>query len=190
LMELAAAWGHDNAVILKTNGFPVGLTSNQPITVKKKMIEGLWHGMLHAATHGTDFFVVHLCPSDFATRHRESVTITQYMSDSLSVSNAQYVVLGGFNARSPFGAQLDKQYPELLQWYHPLDAQRTPQTRKTLSCGQLDYSVMAAFLAFPLIDVCERFVDGVDRFSFPSPLHFPSVRTRESLIPIRERLDF
>lgn len=190
LMELAAAWGHDYAVILKTDGFPVGLTSNQPITVKKKMIEGLWHGMLHAATHGTDFFVVHLCPSDFATRHRESVTITQYMSESLSVSNEKYVVLGDFNAHSPFDAQLDKQYPELLQWYHQLDAQRTPQTRKTLSYGQLDYSVMAAFLAFPLIDVCERFVDGVDRFSFPSPLHFPSVRTRESLIPIRERLDF
>ncbi|WP_262246856.1 endonuclease/exonuclease/phosphatase family protein [Parapedobacter soli] len=190
LQELAATWGHDYAVILKADGFPVGLTSNKPITVKKKMIEGLWHGMLHVTTHGTDFFVVHLCPSDFATRLRESARITRYMRKNLSLSNEKYVVLGDFNAHSPFDAHLDKQYPELMKWYNQLDAERKPKTRQTLSYGQLDYSVMATFLAFPLIDVCERFVDGSDRFSFPSPLHFNPVRTRESLIPIRERLDF
>ena len=190
LKELAAKWGHDYVVILKEEGFPGGLTSNKPITIKKKMIEGLWHGMLHVATHGIDFFVVHLCPSDFETRHRESIIITQYMKEALSLANDKYMVLGDFNAHSPFDAFLDKRHPELLEWYHQLDAERKDKTRQTLSYGQLDYSVMASFLAFPLIDVCERQVDGSERFSFPSPLHFNPPRNDEALIPIRERLDF
>ena len=31
LEEVAAEWGHDHAAILKKGGFPVGLTSSQPI---------------------------------------------------------------------------------------------------------------------------------------------------------------
>src|SRR5690606_35691221 len=42
LKEFAEKWGHDHVVLLKEEGFPVGLTSNKPITVKKKMIDELW----------------------------------------------------------------------------------------------------------------------------------------------------
>ena len=58
----AQQWGHPYSVLLKTEGYPVGITSKEPIQLKGKHLEGLWHGMLHVATYGIDFYVVHLSP--------------------------------------------------------------------------------------------------------------------------------
>lgn len=39
--------GHEYSVLLKEDGYPIGITSKQPIQLKTKMLGGLWHGMLH-----------------------------------------------------------------------------------------------------------------------------------------------
>ena len=38
--DLAEGWGHDHAVLLKEEGFPVGLTSKMPVEVIEKRVEG------------------------------------------------------------------------------------------------------------------------------------------------------
>ena len=63
--ELAAEWGHDHAAILKKGGFPVGLTSNQPIEVIERRVKDFHHGYLHCKTHGIHFFVVHFWPGKY-----------------------------------------------------------------------------------------------------------------------------
>lgn len=188
MKEFARKWGHDHVVLLKEEGFPVGLTSNMPITVKKKMIDELWHGMLHVTTHGIDFIIVHLCPSDYPTRMKEMDIITSYMN-TLSEED-KLIVLGDFNAHSPFDAFLDKQSPMLLERYLQLEEGNKAKNRQNLAQDTFDYGVISGFLAFPLIDVCERQVDGENRFSFPSPIHFSPSREREEIAPIRQRLDY
>ena len=46
LGELASEYGHKYYAIVKEEGYPVGVTSNEPITVVKKQVEGFWHGRL------------------------------------------------------------------------------------------------------------------------------------------------
>ena len=52
----AREWGHSFAEILKTTGYPVGITSNKPIVVKEKILGNMHHGALHCQTWGIDFF--------------------------------------------------------------------------------------------------------------------------------------
>ena len=68
LGQLASEYGHKYYAIVKEEGYPVGITSNEPITVVKKQVEGFWHGMLHVKTHGLDIIVTHLSPHDWKFR--------------------------------------------------------------------------------------------------------------------------
>ena len=73
----AASWGHPYSALLKTDGFPTGLTSNQPITGIVRTSEGYHHGLLRAETHGHTVWVVHLHPGNWQTRRREIGTIVR-----------------------------------------------------------------------------------------------------------------
>lgn len=190
LKTYASNWGHDHVVLLKEDGHPVGITSNKPITVKKKMLDGFWHGALHASTHGIDFVAVHLCPSDYATRMRESALISSQVKETLPSHEDPYIILGDFNALSPFDAHLDMLRPELREWYSEIEAANKKKGHQTLLNDQFDYSLMASFLGFPLIDVCAQKVGGEERFSFPAPIHFEPRRNREDIAPLRKRLDY
>ena len=101
----AAKWGHNHVKILKTGGYPVGLTSRKPIHIKKRVIDDLWHGLLHCETYGIEFFVVHLS-LDCNFRLKEANIIAKMVKDSKS---DRYIVLGDFNAHSPFDEELPKQ---------------------------------------------------------------------------------
>src|SRR5690606_37396682 len=136
--------------------------------VKAKMIDSLWHGMLHAKTQGIDFIVLHLSPSDYKFRQKEASLITAYMKQALAGNNDRVVVLGDYNAHSPFDSFIDKQRPLLLSREKKADAGRKYQN--LVHDEQFDYSVMSAFLAYPLIDICERTIAPEDRFSFPTPI--------------------
>lgn len=187
LKAFAKKWGHNYAVILKENGYPVGITSDKPIIVKMKMIdEGLGHGMLHVITQGIDFFVVHLSPDYYQNRLKEAHLITTYMKYVLKREDSLYVVLGDFNSHSPFDAFLDKERPMLLKMYQRDDA----KGENNLMYDQYDYSVIATFLSYPLVDVCERMVAAKDRFSYPTPILLGHYRKPGQLVPTRERIDY
>ena len=101
LKLFAKSWRHNYAVILKEDGYRVGITSNQPITVVTKIIhDGFGHGMLHKINLGIHFFGVHMNPGDFKMREAESKLIRSYMKNVPIKNEDFYVVLGDFNAQS------------------------------------------------------------------------------------------
>ncbi len=180
----AAQWGHDYVVILKTEGYPTGLTSKRPILVKERTEEKFWHGLLHAETWGIDFVVVHLSPADCDFRLKEANMIIEKVKET---NNDQYIILGDFNSHSPFDESLLKQNQTLLKHYR----KGVSDKYSNLRLGKFDYSVISAFLALPAIDVTSRFIEVADRFTFPTPVLIGSYRNnREEVAQTRERIDY
>lgn len=185
LLEDAKKWGHNHAVILKDNCHSVGLTSVGPIVIKEKVLDGLWHGMLHCETFGVDFFVVHLSPKDRDFRVKESNII---ISKIASTENKSFVVLGDFNSHSPFDGDIDMESPEFLERIRISDSNN--KANNNLLDSEFDYSVMSAFMSYPLIDVTQRFVTSQDRFTFPAEVLLKNYTSKELLEKNRRRIDF
>ena len=187
LATLAKGWGHEYVVILKEDGYPVGLTSNRPIEVKDKVREDLWHGMLHCTTWGIDFYVVHLSPADWQFRRKEAEIISEKIETGKAHNN-KYIVLGDFNAHSPFDGDFDLKYPYQLERSRRSDEKN--ENHQNLRDGFFDYSVMSSFLALPLMDVCQRFVALDDRTTCPAPINVPKWLTKEEMDVTRSRIDY
>ena len=181
----AKAWGHDHTLLLKEDGYPVGITSKWPITLIGKHREGMWHGMLHVKTAGIDVFVVHLSPADWKTRNQEAQIITQKID---SITNDRYLVLGDFNAHSPMDADLDREKKSLLARYKIGDANR--EKYQNLRHGYWDYSTMSIFLSKGLIDLSMPFLLPSERFSFPAPALANIWQTESEISRHQERIDF
>jgi len=166
LAEDAKKWGHDYAEIVKTSGYPVGITSNQPIEIKEKILEGMHHGALHCKTADIDFFVIHFSPFNYKKRHEEAKIILDKLS-KISEEQNKFIVLGDFNAFSPFDAHLYKENPTMI------DEMKASEEKhdhvRNLAQGELEYGVLGSFLGYPLIDVTQKFTEGLDaRISFPT----------------------
>ena len=187
LAGFAKKWGHKYSVILKTEGYPVGLTSNKPIELKEKLREGLWHGMLHCKTWNTDFFVVHLSPADWKFRKKEAGFITKKIKECCP-ENDPYIVLGDFNAVSPFDADFNKNNPYQLERYRKGDLKS--KKYKNLRDGEYDYSVISQFLSLGLTDVCYRFLNSDNRSSCPTPINVPKWLTAEEMKVTKHRIDY
>ncbi|WP_209330391.1 endonuclease/exonuclease/phosphatase family protein [Lunatimonas salinarum] len=194
LETFAKLIGHSYAVILKEEGFPIGLTSKQPIKLKSKMLGGFWHGLLHVETYGIDFVVVHLSPHDWRFRKRETNLILDYIKGSIQEpGQKRFMVLGDFNAHSPFDVSFDRLNPEVLAFHRNHDAERYAEkggeAYQSLRMGNYDYSVMASFLSLPLIDVVEKFTSENARYSFPAPV-IQDDPLKESMDGLHRRLDY
>jgi len=187
LSSLAEKWGHAHTIILKTEGYPVGLTSSKPIEVKEKLLSGLWHGMLHCQTWGIDFYVVHLSPADWKFRRKEAEIIGNRILEGQE-GNSKYIVLGDFNAHSPFDGDFDLKYPHQLERTRRSD--QGNEKYKNLREGMFDYSVISSFLALPLMDVCQRYVPLNYRSSFPAPINVGKWLTAEEMPKTKCRIDF
>ncbi len=185
LLEDAKKWGHEYAVILKKEGYPVGLTSSKPIIIKEKARDNLWHGMLHCVTWGIDFFVVHLSPSDRDFRNKEAEVIIEKIRNS---KNENYIVLGDFNAHSPFDGVLDLKNEHLLDKNRKSDLKN--EKYNNLLDGQFDYSVISSFLSVPLIDVTRRYVEPEKRFTFPAKSLIGIWQTAEEVEKNKHRIDY
>ena len=178
----AKAWGHP----YYAKAGPIGLTSKAPIEIIKTYKKGFWHGLLHCRTYGIDFFVVHLSPAEWRYRRREAERIKGIV-DVIKQTTDRYVLLGDFNAHSPFDAELYKQHPELIEKYKK-GAQHN--SSPNLAGDYPDYSVMSAFYSFPLIDVTERYVPWYKRKTFPSPILIGVWRTAGNIGRTPERIDY
>jgi endonuclease/exonuclease/phosphatase family metal-dependent hydrolase len=180
----AAKWGHKYVKILKTEGYPTGLTSRKPITIKDRVTEELWHGLLYCETYGIDFFIVHLSPADSDFRLKEASIIIEKIKNSKS---DKYIILGDFNAHSPFDQELLRKNKDLLRKY----GKEKPSESANLRLGEFDYSVISKFIALPTIDVSIRFIEIADRYTFPTPVLIGSWRKNmEEVIQTRERIDY
>ncbi|NKI27963.1 hypothetical protein HCG49_15485 [Arenibacter sp. 6A1] len=166
LLADAKKWGHNYAEILKTSGYSVGITSKEPIVVKEKILDDMHHGALHCKVYDIDIFIVHFSPFSHQKRREEAKIIQSKLSE-LSTGQNKYLVLGDFNALSPFDAHLYKNNPTLL------DNKRASEIEhehvRNLLDGELDYGVLGSFLGYPLIDVVQRFTSSWDdRVSCPT----------------------
>lgn len=181
----AAKWGHSYVKILKSEGYPVGLTSNKPITLKERAIDGFWHGLLHCETYGIDFFVVHLSPADVEFRLKEANMIAEKVKKS---KRKKFIILGDFNAHSPFDEEVLKRNKILHQKYLK---SKNKNNYSNLRLGEFDYSVISTFLALPAIDVSQGFIEINERYTFPSPVLLGSYRkTMDAVKQTRERIDY
>ncbi|GAA5496305.1 hypothetical protein Rhal01_02488 [Rubritalea halochordaticola] len=100
LGEYAKQWGHSHAAMNKEKGFPMGLTSNQPIEVIERAAQGYHHGFLHCKTHNIHFFVVHLWPNKPQDLDRILAKV-----EPLIQKKERVIILGDFNADSKHDAE-------------------------------------------------------------------------------------
>ncbi len=175
LEQLALQWGHPYTLLLKEEGYPIGISSKTPLELKSRMLGGFWHGMIHAKTQNIDFLVVHLSPQNWQFRRDEAEIIATYIEEVLKKNGQdKFMVLGDFNAHSPFDAGFDADHPETLKQNQKADslrfAENGPEAHQTLRKGAFDYSVMSRFLSLPLIDVVQLHVKEDRKTSFPTPL--------------------
>lgn len=162
LQEKAQQWGHKHSVILKERGFPVGLTSKEPIEVIEKRVEGFHHGYLHCKTYGIHFFVVHF----WRTKPNESRIILDKIKLLLE-SGEKVIVLGDFNNRSRRDRGAD-------------DKEERPGA----------YQVVDRFEAAGFVDTTHKH-DKKALYSFGSPILIPEwVKTMEELKAKQKRIDF
>ncbi|GJM29474.1 MAG: hypothetical protein DHS20C17_21090 [Cyclobacteriaceae bacterium] len=186
LLEDATEWGHTHAEILKTSGYPVGITSKEPIEVKERILEGMHHGALHCKTSGIDFMVVHFSPFSYEKRRQEAKIVLTRLSRIVETQN-RYVVLGDFNAVSPFDADLYKDNGDRIKAMQA--SERENDHVRNLFQGQLEYGVMGAFLSFPLLDVVQKYTVGLhQRISAPTQV-FEENRG-EGRHPNSKRIDY
>lgn len=168
LSELAKSWGHPYAEILKTSGYPVGITSSKPIKVKERILENMHHGALHCQISGIDFFVIHFSPFSYEKRHEESAIILSKLSE-VRTRQDKYLVLGDFNALSPFDADYYKDREDMLKSMQ--ESEKQHDHIRNLSDDQLEYGVISRYLSFPLIDVVQRTTSGLEqRISCPTQI--------------------
>lgn len=189
LEEDAKVWGHEYSVLLKTSGYSVGLTSDEPIELKEKIMNGMHHGALHCKTKGIDVFVIHFSPSSYLKRREEVATILDKLAE-LRKRNGNYMVLGDFNAHSPIDADLYDPDGDLLTRLRK--SNKDKPVKGNLFNQELDYAVISALLAFPLLDACQPFTSGMkERGSFPGQvLGTVNSESEEELIDRMERIDF
>ncbi|HCO83277.1 MAG TPA: hypothetical protein DIT95_07065 [Arenibacter sp.] len=189
LQEDANAWGHGYSVLLKTTGYSVGFTSKYPIELKEKIVDGMHHGALHCKTNGIDFLVVHLHPGSIA-RRREEAGILSAKVDAITKSTSKYVVLGDFNAHSPFEADLYDPNGYLLTRLR--ESNLGKGLNGNLENGDLDYAVMSKFLSLPLFDVVQKYTAGLaERGSFPGRvLGEVNQEATDQLLSRMERIDY
>ena len=97
--------------------------------------------------------------------------------------------MGDFNALSPMDADLYKN--DIL-----LNRLRLSNKDKgeagNLANNELDYSVISSFMAFPLIDACQKFTNSMnERGSFPGrPLGKVYSESVEELVNRLQRIDY
>ena len=163
LLQLARKWGHEHAVILKENGFPVGLTSRLPIQVIEKRVKGFHHGYLHCKTNGIHFFVVHFWPEK---DHEAAIVLEK--ARPLIKQSEQVIVAGDFNTNS----RKDSQFLE---------------SRSKVTCR---YAVVDSMEKEGFVDLVNKH-DKQALFSCPSPVTIPRWSANlEELKSKRQRIDF
>ena len=185
LGQLASEYGHKYYAIVKEEGYPVGFTSNEPITVVKKQVEGFWHGMLHVKTHGLDMIVTHLSPHDWKFRLKEAQMLTSYIQDN-QLDNC--MVMGDFNAYSPFDADWGETHAQLIENMQKWDAEQ--EAYRNMRDGRFDYSVLSKFLSIGLTDICRLYVPADKRTTFPAAFLYGWQHGDTRLHGIGERLDY
>lgn len=135
LEEFASGYGHDYAVLIKEEGYPVAISSKYPIVNVQKVTDNMHHGYLYANISGAHFFVLHLSPFDHRFRAKELKLVLAHAA-SLPRSDKVFI-MGDFNA---FDHKDAEYYKEDL--FEAMRKRDSTYNQNNLNAGSLDYSVM------------------------------------------------
>lgn len=133
--KFAAKYDHSYAVLSKTEGYPVALSSKHPIVNVQKVIDNMTHAYLYATINNTHVFVVHFSPSYYEKRAEE---LQRVLAHAATLPKGDKIlIMGDFNALDRTDA--DQYGEELLA---NMLARDKKHDQKNLNDGALDYSVM------------------------------------------------
>ncbi|MFO0977047.1 MAG: SMP-30/gluconolactonase/LRE family protein [Planctomycetaceae bacterium] len=165
----AATWGHSHSELLKTDGFPTGITSRFPISHVERIREGFHHGLLRCQIKGIWFYVIHFHPSNFARRVEEAALLAKDVCD-LPERNPRIILAGDFNGFSPADKAHYDNDSQLVPFFQMLDQKN--KDARNLNDGRLDYGGLQAILDLRYIDLIDRARDPGSPFvgTFPAKL--------------------
>ncbi len=185
LADLGATYGHPYVAILKEKGYPVGISSKKPIEVITRQVEGYWHGMMHVKTYDLDIIIIHLSPFEWSYRLKEAQAITNYIENKKLES---YLIMGDFNAFSPFDADILEKHNALIDDMKDWDLKQ--KEYKNMRGNRFDYSVLSEFLSKGMADACQLFVPAKQRMSYPTSTLYGWEWGDLRLEPLGQRLDY
>ena len=164
LAEYSSAWNHPHAVTHKETGFPVGLTSKEPIQVIERIQKGGHHGYLHCKTYDIHFFVVHFWPGVFFEINRITDKVKKLLEEKQKI-----IILGDFNGCS----RKDESF-----------------LKSNATLRKVDFEFVDRTETAGLIDLVHKH-DPSAKISCPSPITIPKwTQTMEELIMKQYRIDF
>ena len=181
LSTFGKSWNHPHALILKEDGYPVGLTAKKPISLVGRYRDGLWHGALHAKIGKIHYMVVHQCPGDYRVRLRESKILTKVIG-KLITENQSVIVLGDFNAHTPADRELLDKQSALIE---------RRKESKFMNEGKWDYKTMSHYLDLKLVDLNLKHAPkkNIELGTFPSRA-LGHASTESDRQRFAERIDF
>ncbi len=169
LQTLAEAYGHAYSALLKSSGYPVGITSKYPIEVVKRKTFGLWHGFLHVNIQGVHYVVVHLSPAESAYRKKEADYIIDYLAKE-TTAETPVILLGDFNAHAQTDEEALLTRPELLAQYQAGDVGK-PEDKHNLYNNSYDFRIIETFTEAGYQDAAYLANPGVtNQWTFPTPM--------------------
>lgn len=174
IQKFAAQYGHNYAVLSKTEGYPVALTSKYPIVNVQKVTDNMHHVYLVANINNINVIVIHFSPSSYQKRQMEVKEILARAD--LFPENEMTLILGDFNSLSERDAA--------FYGKEDLNAQKEREKKEShirnLNNGQFDYSV---------INAIEKagFQDILLKFHLDFQPTFPTVKYKAI---ISKRIDF
>jgi exodeoxyribonuclease III len=133
--QFAAGYGHPYAVMSKTDGYPVALTSKYPIVNVQKVLDNMHHGYLVANINRINVIVIHFSPISYRKRQLEVKEVLARAD--LIPADEMTVVMGDFNALSEKDASYYSENDLKVMKERELNDNRI----RNLNNGKFDYSI-------------------------------------------------
>jgi len=136
LAQDARAWGHPHSALLKTKGFPTGITSRFPIEEVSRTFEGYHHGLLSCKTGGIRVYVIHLHPGHWQIRHGEVDLLTRELAKR--DPSEKILLAGDFNTFSSRDREQYEKSDDMIPFFRRLD--KRWKSNRNLRDDKLDYT--------------------------------------------------
>lgn len=148
LEDLAHSYGHPYAILVKTTGYPVGITSKYPIVNVQKITDNMTHGFIVCKIKDLNVIVLHLNPHKYKKRREEIQVVLKTIA--AAPSQKKWMVMGDFNSLSP----LDKEVHIKNKLLEHLQEQekKNPVLETLIDHKELDYQVQQSILDYDLKD--------------------------------------
>jgi exodeoxyribonuclease-3 len=166
LMEDAKAYGHGHSALLKTEGFPTGITSRFAIEDIKRIMQGFHHGLMRAKILDLYIYVVHLHPGNHEIRNSE---IDLLLRDAATLPKGAKVILAGdFNALARTDSS-NYVNGDLVQFFKEMDKKYND---KNLRDSKLDYAVIDKLVdaGFEDVEATKRPINAAFTGSYPTKI--------------------